>query len=97
MNFLMNYTYFVTGRIYSKFTATKLQALSETGIHNIITLFLTIALNSDLSEVVIIYFFVKLFIFFLYYIVGIIMYNPSVKYIYIGSTYTKFSITNTNS
>jgi S-phase genomic integrity recombination mediator, N-terminal len=39
------------GRIYSKFPAAKLAALSESGIHNLVTLFVTIALAGDLAEI----------------------------------------------
>lgn len=42
----------IFGRITSKFSATKLMALNETGIHNVAALFLTLALTTNLTETV---------------------------------------------
>lgn len=40
----------IFGRITSKFSAPKLLALNETGIHNLSSLFMTLALTTNLSE-----------------------------------------------
>lgn len=42
----------ILGRIYSKFSPGKLLALNEMGIHNVITLFLTLILTANMKEVV---------------------------------------------
>uniref|UniRef100_A0A1B6DB75 Protein MMS22-like n=2 Tax=Clastoptera arizonana TaxID=38151 RepID=A0A1B6DB75_9HEMI len=39
------------GRIYSKLSAAKMTALSETGIYNFVSLFLTLAVSADMVEV----------------------------------------------
>lgn len=40
------------GRIFTKFSESKLYALNELGIHNLLTLFLTLAVTTELKEVV---------------------------------------------
>lgn len=45
------YSYF-SGRIFSKFGESKLVALNEIGIHNVISLFLTLAMTTDLQDLV---------------------------------------------
>lgn len=40
------------GRIYLKFPASKLECLNDTGIHNVINLFLTLSLAGDIKELV---------------------------------------------
>lgn len=40
------------GRIYSKFSISKLLSLNEMGLYHFISLFLTLALTTDLHEVV---------------------------------------------
>lgn len=42
----------IFGRITSKFSAPKLMTLNETGIHNLASLFLTLALTTKLSDTV---------------------------------------------
>lgn len=42
----------IFGRILSKFTASKLLQLNEMGIHNLMTLFLTLAVSTDLKDIV---------------------------------------------
>lgn len=52
----------LTSRIFAKFTATKLLALSEQGIHNLLMFFLTIASETDLKESVclrVLYFIIR--------------------------------------
>lgn len=41
----------VLGRIYTKFPASKLQTLNEMGIHNILKLFITLAISSNFQDV----------------------------------------------
>jgi hypothetical protein len=41
------------GRIYSKFSPSKLRALTEMGLYHFVSLFLTLAVTVDLQEVVI--------------------------------------------
>lgn len=41
----------ILNRIYAKFPATKLQSLNEVGIHNIIKLFITIAVSTNFKEI----------------------------------------------
>lgn len=43
------------GRISSKFSTAKLMALNETGIHNVVSLFLTLSMTVDMGEMVIFY------------------------------------------
>lgn len=38
------------GRVFSKFSEAKLIALNEVGIHNVISLFLTLAMTISLHE-----------------------------------------------
>lgn len=40
------------GRIFSKFSEAKLAALTEVGIHNVISLFLTLAVSTGLLDIV---------------------------------------------
>lgn len=40
------------GRIFTKFSESKLLALNEVGIHNLITLFLTLAQTVELQSIV---------------------------------------------
>lgn len=42
----------IFGRIYSKFSPSKILGLTEVGIHNVITLFVTMSLTAQLKEVV---------------------------------------------
>lgn len=42
----------IFGRIYSKFSPVKILGLTEVGIHNVITLFVTLSLTAHLREVV---------------------------------------------
>lgn len=42
----------IMGRIFTKFSETKMLTLNEIGIHNLINLFLTLAINGDLSKIV---------------------------------------------
>lgn len=45
--------YVIAGRISSKFSTAKLMALNETGIHNVVSLFLTLSMTVDMGEMVI--------------------------------------------
>lgn len=40
------------GRIYSKLSASKMIALSETGLYHFVSMFLTMAVSADVMEVV---------------------------------------------
>lgn len=42
----------IRGRIYSKLSASKVQALTEMGLYHLTSLFLTLGVTADLSEVV---------------------------------------------
>lgn len=42
----------VIGRIFTKFSESKLYTLNELGIHNLLSLFLTLAVTIELSQVV---------------------------------------------
>lgn len=44
--------YSISGRIFSKFGESKLVALNEIGIHNVVSLFLTLAMTTDLQDLV---------------------------------------------
>jgi hypothetical protein len=51
----------IFGRVLSKFPASKLLQLNETGIHNIVTLFITLAISTDLKDVVSIFSDINIF------------------------------------
>lgn len=42
----------IMGRIFTKFSEAKMLALNEIGIHNLINLFLTLAVNGDIRTIV---------------------------------------------
>lgn len=42
----------VIGRIFTKFSEAKLYALNELGIHNLLSIFLTLAVTIELNQVV---------------------------------------------
>lgn len=42
----------IPGRISSKFSTAKLMALNETGIHNVVSLFITLSMTVDMGEMV---------------------------------------------
>lgn len=46
----------IKGRIYSKFTKSKVEEFSEAGLYNFISLFITLALTTNTSEVVSVFF-----------------------------------------
>ena len=52
--FRLVYTSFETfsGRINSKFSPAKLMALNETGIHNVVSLILTLITTTEMTEMV---------------------------------------------